>query len=291
MIDAPEMRASNQRFIRKAMSAPLLTRERETDLARRWVKASDQQALHELVQAHTRLVVSTATQYRGYGLSLSDLLQEGNLGLMQAASRFDPERGVRFSTYAVWWIRAAIQDFILRNWSMVRLGTTTSEKALFFNLRRLRAKIASVGDVYMSHDAKGKIAEELKVNVGNVERMEARLSGADQSMNAPVGEDGEGEWQDMLVDDRPNPEDTVTESRDLAIRRKWLKEAVAQLAKREQRIVEARHLNDTQMTLAELGEELGISKERVRQIEHRALQQLRRTMLDLSRPRALGGEV
>ena len=198
MIDAPDVRASNQRFIRQAMNTPLLSRERETDLARRWVKAQDQQALHELVQAHTRLVVSISTQYRGYGLSLSDLLQEGNLGLMQAASRFDPERGVRFSTYAVWWIRAAIQDFILRNWSMVRLGTTTSEKSLFFNLRRLRAKIASVGDVYMSHEAKDQIAEELKVNIASVERMEARLSGADQSMNAPVGDESEAEWQDML---------------------------------------------------------------------------------------------
>ncbi|MDX1710505.1 MAG: RNA polymerase factor sigma-32 [Rhodovibrionaceae bacterium] len=285
MIDSPDVRASNQRFIRRAMNTPLLSRERETDLAWRWVKAQDQQALHELVQAHTRLVVSIATQYRGYGLSLSDLLQEGSLGLMQAASRFDPEREVRFSTYAVWWIRAAIQDFILRNWSMVRIGTTTSEKSLFFNLRRLRAKIASVGDVYMSSDAKDEIAEQLKVNVKNVERMEGRLSGPDQSVNAPVGEDGESEWQDLMVDDGPSPEEIVSENRDLATRRRWLQEAVGRLAEREQRIIRERHLAEEQKTLAELGEEFGISKERVRQIEHRALEQLRRAMQELSRPR------
>ncbi|NIR59518.1 MAG: sigma-70 family RNA polymerase sigma factor, partial [Gammaproteobacteria bacterium] len=205
------------------MKAPLLTRERETDLAQAWAQRQDEDALHELVSAHARLVVSQASAYRGYGLAMSDLLQEGNLGLMQAAARFDPDREVRFSTYAVWWIRAAIQDFVLRNWSIVRTGTTTPEKSLFFNLRRLRAKIAGTDAGISDTDARGKIADELKVQLKQVETMESRLSGPDQSANAPLGEDGSSEWQDLLVDDGPSPEDLVQKTRDNQVRAKWLK--------------------------------------------------------------------
>ena len=274
-----DSQAATQRFIREAMKAPLLSRERETDLAKRWAEQRDEEALHELVSAHHSLVVSQATAYRGYGLNMSDLLQEGNLGLMQAAARFDHEREVRFSTYAVWWIRAAIQDFVLRNWSMVRLGTTTQEKALFFNLRRLRAKIASADGTTSDADARDKIASELKVQLNQVENMEARLSGPDQSANAPLGEDGSSEWQDLLVDDGPSPEDMVQKSRDNATRGKWLKAALTALPAREQHIIRERHLKEQSTTLAELGEELGISKEPVRQIEHRALQELRKRVL------------
>jgi RNA polymerase sigma-32 factor len=275
-----DSQTATQRYIRDAMKAPLLTREREVALAQAWAQDRDQAALDELVSSHARLVVSQATAYRGYGLSMSDLVQEGNLGLMQAAARFDPDREVRFSTYAVWWIRAAIQDFVLRNWSMVRLGTTTQEKALFFNLRRLRAKIAGADGQISDADARTKIADELKVQLNQVENMESRLSGPDQSANAPLGEDGSSEWQDLLVDDGPSPEDMVQKSRDNAMRGRWLKTALTALPAREQHIIRERHLKEQSTTLAELGEELGISKERVRQIEHRALQELRRRVLD-----------
>jgi len=278
--DVFDSQTATQRYIRQAMRAPLLTRERETELAQAWAQDRDEEALHEMVGAHARLVVSQATAYRGYGLAMSDLLQEGNLGLMQAAARFDPDREVRFSTYAVWWIRAAIQDFVLRNWSMVRLGTTTQEKALFFNLRRLRAKIAGTDAGISDTDARDKIATELKVQLRQVETMESRLSGPDQSANAPLGEDGSSEWQDLLVDDGPSPEDLVQKTRDNRVRAKWLKTALTALPEREQHIIRERHLKEQSTTLAELGEELGISKERVRQIEHRALQELRRRVLD-----------
>jgi RNA polymerase sigma-32 factor len=276
--DISDTHLAAQRYIRTAMKAPLLSREEEEDLARRWAIDKDEGALHHLVNAHARLVVSQATAYRGYGLPMADLLQEGNLGLMQAAARFDHTREVRFSTYAVWWIRAAVQDFVLRNWSMVRLGTTTQEKALFFNLRRLRAMIAS-HDGGADGDTRQQIADRLKVQLTQVENMEARLSGPDQSANAPIGEDGSSEWQDLLVDDGPSPEDRIQRSNDNAVRGRWLKAALTALPAREQHIIRERHLKEESTTLAELGEELGISKERVRQIEHRALQELRRRVL------------
>lgn len=275
-----DSQSATQRFIRDAMRAPLLSREREVELTRRWRDDRDDAALQELVNAHARLVVSQAASYRGYGLPMPDLMQEGNVGLMQAAARFDPDREVRFSTYAVWWIRAAIQDFVLRNWSMVRLGSTTQEKALFFNLRRLRAKIAGAESGVDDDSARRRIAAALKVQLGQVENMEARLSGPDQSANAPIGEEGGSEWQDLLVDNAPSPEDTVQRSRDNVVRARWLKTALTALPAREQHIIRERHLKEQGTTLAELGEELGISKERVRQIEHRALQELRRRVLD-----------
>lgn len=275
-----DSQAATQRYIRDAMKAPLLTREREHDLAIRWARDQEQAALDELVNAHARLVVSHATQYRGYGLNMSDLLQEGNLGLMQAAARFDPDREVRFSTYAVWWIRAAIQDFVLRNWSMVRLGTTTQEKALFFNLRRLRAKIAGAEQDVSDTDARQQIADQLKVQLGQVENMESRLTAPDQSTNAPLGEDGSSEWQDLLMDDAASPEEVAQRSHDSSLRERWLTTALTHLPAREQHIIRQRHLKEESVTLQELGEELGISKERVRQIEHRALQELRKRVLD-----------
>ena len=270
---------ATQRYIRDVMKTPLLTREHEENLTRRWAEQGDEDALHELVTAHGRLVVSQASHYRGYGLSMTDLIQEGNLGLMQAAARFDATREVRFSTYAIWWIRAAVQDFVLRNWSMVRLGTTTQEKSLFFNLRRLRAMIASAegGD---EASARRQIADKLKVQLGQVESMESRLSGPDQSTNAPIGEDGGSEWQDLLIDNAPSPEDLVQHNNDNAIRGRWLKTALKQLPDRDQHIIRERHLKEDSTTLADLGVQLGISKERVRQIEHRALQELRRRVLE-----------
>lgn len=266
---------ANRRFVRMAMNAPLLTRERERELAVAWAAGGDEQALHQLVGAHARLAVSVSTKFRGYGLPQPDLIQEGYVGLMQAASRFDPNRDVRFSTYAVWWIRAAIQDYILRNWSIVRIGTTTSEKSLFFNLRRLRAKIARTSNPYMSGEAVARIAQELKVRPDQVQRMEVRLGVPDLSVNLPAGEEGDMEYQDMMADTRPDPEEIVTELRDNETRARWLSQALRKLPQREARIIRQRHLGERSVTLEDLGQQLGVSKERVRQLEQRALQTLR----------------
>jgi RNA polymerase sigma-32 factor len=278
---APILSKLDTEFIRGSMSAALLTREREQDLARRWRGCGDEAALHELVLAYMRLVISTATRFRNYGLPMSDLVQEGAVGLMQAAARFEPEREVRFSTYAAWWIRSAMQDYILRNWSVVRTGTTAAQKALFFNLRRLRAKIEDGGGA-LDERGRALIAQELSVNLADVEAMEIRLAGADQSLNAPIGSDGEDQWQDFLADQRPTPEESVTLARDGRTRSLWLAQALDELSLREQTIIKERRLRDDARTLEELGHKLGISKERVRQIEHRALEKLRSSLLQRS---------
>jgi RNA polymerase sigma-32 factor len=278
-IDDPETQRANLSFIRASMREPLLTRDHEFDLARRWREEGNQKALHELVRSYTRLVVSTATRFRNYGLPLGDLVQEGNVGLMQAAARFEPDREVRFSTYAAWWIRSAMQDYILRNWSIVRTGTTAAQKALFFNLRRLRARIAGAEeDGRLTQFGRTKIAEELGVDVHEVESMEMRLASNDQSLNATVADQSEDEWQDFLADQRPSPEEVVIGMRDASTRSKWLAEALGELTPRERTIISARRLQDQGATLEELGRELGVSKERVRQLEHRALLKLRASM-------------
>ncbi|MCR9174443.1 MAG: RNA polymerase factor sigma-32 [Alphaproteobacteria bacterium] len=274
-IDDPQTQRANVAFIKASMKEPLLERDNEFELARRWREENDERALHELVRSYTRLVVSTASRFRNYGLPMGDLVQEGNVGLMQAAARFEPEREVRFSTYAAWWIRSAIQDYILRNWSIVRTGTTASQKSLFFNLRRLRAKIRDAVNGPMSDEGRTSIAVELGVALKDVESMEMRLSGHDQSLNAPVSESGEHEWQEFLSDERPNPEDVVTGMRDSRTRSRWLAEALEELSPRERTIIDQRRLREDGATLEELGRELGVSKERVRQLEHRALMKLR----------------
>jgi RNA polymerase sigma-32 factor len=274
-VDTPQTQKANRRYINKSMKAALLTREREFDLARRWREEQDEEALHELVNAYGRLVIKLASRFRNYGLPMSDLVQEGNIGLLQAAARFEPEREVRFSTYAAWWIRSAMQDFVLRNWSIVRTGTTAAQKSLFFNLRRMRAKHADEVDGWLSGNAKDKISEELRVRVTDVEDMEMRLSGSDQSLNAAVSDASEDEWQDFMSDERPTPEEEVQEIRDTETRSKWLATALEDLTDRERTIIHERRLRDDAVTLEELGKKLGISKERVRQIEHKALQKLR----------------
>jgi RNA polymerase sigma-32 factor len=277
--DTIDAQRANRRLIRESMNAPLLSRDHELELARRWRYANDERALHELIQSYMRLVISTASRFKNYGLPLSDLVQEGVVGLMQAAARFEPERDVRFSTYAAWWIRSAMQDFILRNWSVVRTGTTAAQKSLFFNLRRLRAKIDD--GRYGSLDEAGKayIAGELEVEVAEVEAMEMRLMGGDQSLNATISPAGEDAWQDFLADDRPSPEEIVGTSHDSRQRSRWLASSLAELSEREQTIIRERRLRDDGRTLEELGVRLGISKERVRQIEHRALQKLRAALM------------
>lgn len=277
-IDDPATRRANLDYIRASMSVPLLEREEEFDLARRWRDQRDEAALHRLVGAYSRLVISTAARFRNYGLPLGDLVQEGNVGLMQAAARFEPDRDVRFSTYATWWIRSAMQDFILRNWSIVRTGTTAAQKSLFFNLRRLRARIADASATGMTDEHRAWIAEELSVPVHEVEAMEQRMSGADQSLNAPMATEGENSWQEFLADERPSPEEVVIGMRDARARSRWLAEAIGALTPREQTIIRQRRLREEGATLEELGRALGVSKERVRQIEQRALGKLRATL-------------
>jgi RNA polymerase sigma-32 factor len=225
-----------------------------------------------------RLVISMATRFRNYGLPMADLVQEGNVGLMQAAARFDPEREVRFSTYASWWIRSAIQDYVLRNWSIVRTGTTAAQKSLFFNLRRLRAKINDLDDALVSTESRTWIARHLGVPERDVETMVARMSAGDRSLNAPISTDGDGEWQDLLADDSATPDQAVEARRDASRRRAWIADALSALNERELMIIRERRLGEETVTLEILGQRLGISKERVRQIEHQALGKLRRTL-------------
>jgi RNA polymerase sigma-32 factor len=277
-IDNGMTRRADQDHFRAAMSLPLLSREHERDLARRWRDVGDESALHELTGAYRRLAVSMALRFRHYGLPLADLVQEGAVGLMQAAQRFDPEREVRFSTYAAWWIRAALQDYVLRNWSIVRTGSTASQKTLFFNLRRLRQRLASGTEGAMTAEDRGSIAQSLGVPLADVDFMERRLAAGDLSLNARVSGDSEEEWQHFLVDSRPSPEAEVMAQRDGATRRKWLREALGQLPPRERRIISERFLKEDATTFAQLGSDLGISKERVRQLEQRALERLRQSL-------------
>ena len=241
-IDDTETRRANLDFVRSAMRIPLLSRDHELDLARRWRESGDQSALQELVAAYTRLAVSVATTYRRYGLPIGDLIQEGNIGLMEAAMRFEPERNLRFSTYAMWWIRSSVQDYILRNWSIVRIGTTSAQKALFFNLRRLLNQIAEGPDGPMTGAVRQRIADALRVAISDVETMESRLGGGDRSLNAPIGADTETEIAGLIPDAEANPETVVIGMRDADARSRWLAEALGELSPREQRIIRKRRL-------------------------------------------------
>jgi len=265
----------DRRYIAAAMRAPMLEREHEAELGRRWRDSGDKAALNELVTSHIRLAVKIAAGFRGYGLPLPDLIQEGNIGLMEAAKRFDPDRNVRFSTYASWWILAGVQEYIVRNSSIIRIGTTPAQKSLFFNLRRLRAKIADNPGEPMTDANRQTIAKMLDVPIAAVERMEAHLGGPDRSLNAGIGEEDGNELQDFLPDDRPSPEEIVLDQRDSEIRSKWLQQALETLTPRERDIIKHRFLEGDRTTLAEIGESYGVTKERVRQIEGRALAKLR----------------
>lgn len=275
-IDDANTQKANMGYIRSSMNEPMLEREHEFDLATRWKDHGDEKALHELIRSYTRLVIATAAKFKHYGLPMGDLIQEGNLGLMQAANKFEPDRDVRFSTYATWWVRASIQDYILRNWSIVRTGTTAAHKSLFFNLRRLRAKIEGAEDENgLTTDGRIKIATALGVRVKDVEDMEGRMNRGDQSLNALISNDGEEEVGSFLADTRPNPEDVVIGMKDSQTRSKWLNDALKKLSEREQHIIRERHMQYDTVTLEELGKKLGVSKERVRQLESRALEKLR----------------
>ncbi|MDX8523334.1 RNA polymerase factor sigma-32 [Mesorhizobium sp. MSK_1335] len=268
--------AAGRTLVRAAMRAPYLERDEEHVLALRWKEENDQQALHRITVAHMRLVISMASKFRHYGLPLGDLIQEGHVGLLEAAARFEPAREVRFSTYATWWIRASMQDYILRNWSIVRGGTSSAQKALFFNLRRLRARLANGAEPISNASLYREVSAALGVPEADVAMMDSRLSSPDSSLNAPLAdENGAAERMDFLVCEDPLPDEIVGDMIDIQRRAVWLKSALGALNARELRIIEERRLSDDGATLESLGEQLGISKERVRQIEARAMEKLK----------------
>jgi RNA polymerase sigma-32 factor len=265
------------------MSAEMLDADTELALARAWRDDRDEQALHRLVNAYMRLAVSMAGKYKRYGASRADLIQEAGVGLMKAADRFDPERGVRFSTYAQWWIKASIQDYVMRNWSMVRTGSTTPQKALFFNMKRVESKLEREaqqrGETLDSHQLQELVAQEIGVSMRDVEMMKGRMSGGDFSLNATQSTEDDGrEWMDALEDDSPQAAETVERNHDLDQVRNWLNEAMQALSDRERYIVAQRKLVDEPRTLESIGEELGLSKERIRQVEGAALEKLRKRL-------------
>ncbi len=276
-LDAPQQ----QTISRKAMSAEMLDAETERDLAYAWRDHRDEAALHRLITAYMRLAISMASKSRRHGVPMNDLIQEAGLGLMKAADKFDPDRGVRFSTYAVWWIKASIQEFVMRNWSMVRTGSTSSQKTLFFNMRRVQAKLEreamARGEALDGYQLREMIAHEVGVPLRDVEMMQGRLAGADFSLNATQSSDDEGRaWVDTLEDEGPQAQDLVAQEHDLRALRGWLTEAMGTLNDRERLIVRERRLRDEPRTLESIGDELKLSKERVRQLEVAALKKLRK---------------
>ena len=279
---------SDQTLSRRAMQAELLDAETELRLAYAWRDERDEEALHRLVTAYMRLAISMAAKFKRYGAPMNDLIQEAGLGLMKAADKFDPDRGVRFSTYAVWWIKASIQDYVMRNWSMVRTGSTSSQKSLFFNMRRVQARLereaAASGALLDRHQLRQMIATEVGVPLHDVEMMEGRLAGSDYSLNATQSAEDEGrEWIDTLMDDGEQASETVAHEHDIDTLRGWLVTAMGHLNAREQFIVRERKLRDEPRTLESLGNELGLSKERVRQLEAAAFQKMRRSLEGQSR--------
>ena len=279
MADQPSADAAHRRAMSSAMKAELLDAETELALARAWRDEGDEKALHRLVTAYMRLAISMAAKYRRYGASMNDLVQEAGVGLMKAASKFDPDRGVRFSTYAVWWIKASIQDYVMRNWSVVRTGSTSSQKALFFNMRRVRARLEREMGMDFSDgmplEARIEIAEEVGAPLRDVEMMEARLAGPDFSLNAlQTGEEGR-EWMETIEDEGETPDQSTARRTDHDRMKIWLSDAMEALTDREKLIIRERKLADAPRTLEALGEELGLSKERVRQLEAQALRKMR----------------
>jgi RNA polymerase sigma-32 factor len=266
--------SSLTRYLEQIRRFPMLEAQDEYMLAKRWREHGDRDAAHKLVTSHLRLVAKIAMGYRGYGLPISEVISEGNVGLMQAVKRFEPEKGFRLATYAMWWIKAAIQEYILRSWSLVKMGTTANQKKLFFNLRKAKSKISALEEGDLRPDQVKLIAKRLGVSEQDVVDMNRRLGG-DVSLNAPIREDGHsGEWQDWLVDDVNDQETRLAESEEFDNRRKALGDAVSVLNDRERRIFEARRLADDPITLEVLAAEFGVSRERVRQIEVRAFEKV-----------------
>lgn len=278
--DNQQSRLADADFIHRLMREPLLSKEGEQDLAFAWRESRDEKALHQLIRSFSRLVVSVALRFRYYGVSIADIIQEGNIGLIIAADKFDPTREVRFSTYAKWWIRATIQDYILKNWSIVRSSSTTAQKQLFFNLKRLKTALQNLDESEMSFEDRESIAKSLKVTLRDVEEMEIRLTGGyDLSLSTPVGESLTVDWQEFLPDERPNPEKQSTQTNDQSWRKHWLDFALQDLDDREKTVIEMRRLTESPLTLEDVGKNLKISKERVRQIEGRAMRKMRHSLI------------
>ena len=275
-----------QRYLQQIRQFPMLQPDEEYMLAKRWREHGDREAAHRLVTSHLRLVAKIAMGYRGYGLPISEIISEGNVGLMQAVKRFEPEKGFRLATYAMWWIKAAIQEFILRSWSLVKMGTTASQKKLFFNLRKVKGQIQAIEEGDLRPDQVSEIATRLGVSEDDVVSMNRRLSG-DTSLNAPVRAESEGEWQDWLVDEAESQETRLVESEELSMRAKLLEEALEKLNERERRVFEARRLRDEPLTLEELSQEFGVSRERIRQIEVRAFEKIQKAVKNAAQ-KALG---
>ena len=268
------------RYLSEIRKFPLLEPEEEYMLAKRWREHEDPTAARQLVTSHLRLVAKIAMGYRGYGLPVSEIIAEGNVGLMQAVKRFEPDKGFRLATYAMWWIRAAIQEYILRTWSLVKLGTTASQKKLFFNLRKAKNKIQAIEEGDLTPEHTSEIATKLGVSEAEVTNMNRRLSAPDSSLNAPLRSDSEAEWQDWIADETLDQETRMAEREELGERHDLLEDALHELTERERDIIKARRLQEEPATLEELSQKYGVSRERVRQIEVRAFEKLQKNMKD-----------
>ena len=270
-------------YLQQIKKFPMLTEKQEVSLARKWRDKGDASAAHELVTSHLRLVAKIAMGYRGYGLPVTELISEGNIGLMQAVKKYDPDKGFRLATYAMWWIRAAIQEYVLKSWSLVKIGTTAAQKKLFFNLKKLKGKLSDYNEGSLKPHQVTEIASQLNVSEKEVSEMEGRMSGNDYSLNAVVSADGQEEWQEWLVDEDADHEVKIAEKEEVTKRKELLSKAIDVLNEREKYIIQGRKLSESPKTLEELSKEYNISRERIRQIEERAFQKLQSEMLSLAR--------
>ena len=288
-LPAPSPEQGLNRYMQEIRKFPLLEPEEEYMLAKRWVDHQDANAAHKMVTSHLRLAAKLAMGYRGYGLPQAEVISEANVGLMQAVKRFDPEKGFRLATYAMWWIRASIQEYILRSWSLVKLGTTSAQKKLFFNLRKAKAKVGALEEGDLRPENVAKIATELNVTEAEVISMNRRLSGGDSSLNATVGSDGEGttQWQDWLEDEDSDQAGDYEARDEFDIRMNLLQNAMKVLNDRERDVLQKRRLSETPITLEELSESYGVSRERIRQIEVRAFEKLQERMRELAKGKGM----
>ncbi|MGB3624366.1 MAG: RNA polymerase sigma factor RpoH [Henriciella sp.] len=275
------------RYLTEIRKFPMLEKQQEFMLAKRWQQDEDTDAAEQMVTSHLRLVAKIAMGYRGYGLPMAEVISEGNVGLMQAVKKFDPDKGFRLATYAMWWIRAAIQEYILRSWSLVKLGTTAAQKKLFFNLRRIKGEINALDAGDLKPDQVTEIATRLNVPEKDVLSMNGRMSGSDASLNAPMGQEGDMEWQDWLTDDEPGQAETFANRQEFDSRMELLQEAMADLSEREQHILQERRLTDEPKTLEELSEVYNVSRERIRQIEVRAFEKIQKAMKRMAKEQGL----
>ena len=274
-------------YLQQIKKFPMLTEKQEINLANKWRNEGDTSAAHQLVTSHLRLVAKIAMGYRGYGLPVTELISEGNIGLMQAVKKYDPDKGFRLATYAMWWIRAAIQEYVLKSWSLVKIGTTAAQKKLFFNLKKLKNQLSDYSDGNLKPHQVKEIAEKLDVSEKEVTEMEGRMSGNDYSLNAVVSAEGEEEWQEWVVDEDADHEIKIAENEEISKRKELLSKAINILNDREKNIIRDRKLSEDPKTLDELSKEYKISRERIRQIEERAFQKLQMEMLNLAKERKL----